>query len=379
MNKKLFVYKIALLLLFISSLHPWFVWNIQGIFISFVAACCMLIARGSRAFEITRKSFSISLIYLVFVLWVNRGVNVFGLAEQFINWFVFLAILSTNDTVKQDALNFITKYTAILLMISLPFFALHVMGLSLPHESVTSINSLSSLDNYYFFVTKGYIPRFQGPFLEPGFMTMGIAPLLFLNKYNLKNKWVAILFISQMMSLSIAGYVLLVVGYFFVILFGNKKKKFSRVLVAILALAASVFVLTKLFGQEVIDESIIGRLQWENGKLSGDNRSSDYLDIMYDKVIGSDLKWIGTEWDSEMSEKGVAGYKLFIVKYGYIGLLLVISLYFSSAIVYKTGNKWQWFLIFFLLIMLYQNAYPAMWAVLITLFYGNELLTKTDE
>lgn len=379
MGKKYFIYKITLLFLFISSLHPWFVWNVQGIYISLSVLICIFIARGSGISNISSKSVGISLLYLVFVLWANRGMNLFGFGEQLVNWFIFIIILGTQDVVKQDMLKFITKYTAILLLISLPLFVLHVVGIPLPHESVTTVNSLTSLDNYYFFVTKGTIPRFQGPFLEPGFMTMGIAPLLFLNKYNLKNKWVAILFVSQIMSLSIAGYALLAIGYLTITLYDNKKKKLSKIIVAVFALIASSFVLTNFLGQEVIDESIVGRLQWENGKLTGDNRSSDYLDFMYDQVINSDLKWIGTEWDSEMSEKGVAGYKLFIVRFGFIGLFIVLCLYFASVTIIKSKNKWQWLLTLFLLIMLYQNAYPTMWAVLIALFFGYELLNNNNE
>lgn len=376
MGRNFLFFKFTISCLFISSLHPWFVWDIKGIYLSIVACICSIWVCRSGFISISAKSFSVSIIYLILSIWTNRGMNYFGFGEILINWIVFLIILGLRNDYRRNVLVFITKCTAVILGISLPFFLIHLVGVPLPHISVTNLSSFSSIDNYFLFVIKGSAPRFQGPFLEPGFMTMGTAILLFLNKYKLKNKYVLVLFISQILSLSIAGYVLLIVGYFISIILANKANRLSMLLTAFFMLLSSSMLLTNLMGEEIVEERIVGRLQWEDGKLSGDDRSSDYLDYVYENVVNSELKWVGTEWNSELSEKGVAGYKLFVVKYGYVGLLLSISLYLSSIFIIedKKKMKWQISLVFITLLMLFQNAYPTMWALLITTIYGLNLL-----
>lgn len=376
MGRNFLFFKFTISCLFISSLHPWFVWDIKGIYLSIVACICSIWVCRSGFISISAKSFSVSIIYLILSIWTNRGMNYFGFGEILINWIVFLIILGLRNDYRRNVLVFITKCTAVILGISLPFFLIHLVGVPLPHLSVTNLSSFSSIDNYFLFVIKGSAPRFQGPFLEPGFMTMGTAILLFLNKYKLKNKYVLVLFISQIFSLSIAGYVLLIVGYLISIILSNKANRLSMLLTAFFMLLSSSMLLTNLLGEEIVEERIVGRLQWEDGKLSGDDRSSDYLDYLYENVVNSDLKWVGTEWNSELSEKGVAGYKLFVVKYGYVGLLLSISLYLSSIFIIedKKKMKWQISLVFITLLMLFQNAYPTMWALLITTIYGLNLL-----
>lgn len=376
MGRNFLFFKFTISCLFISSLHPWFVWDIKGIYLSIVACICSIWVCRSGFISISAKSFSVSIIYLILSIWTNRGMNYFGFGEILINWIVFLIILGLRNDYRRNVLVFITKCTAVILGISLPFFLIHLVGVPLPHLSVTNLSSFSSIDNYFLFVIKGSAPRFQGPFLEPGFMTMGTAILLFLNKYKLKNKYVLVLFISQIFSLSIAGYVLLIVGYLISIILANKANRLSMLLTAFFMLLLSSMLLTNLMGEEIVEERIVGRLQWEDGKLSGDDRSSDYLDYLYENVVNSDLKWVGTEWNSELSEKGVAGYKLFVVKYGYVGLLLSISLYLSSIFIIedKKKMKWQISLVFITLLMLFQNAYPTMWALLITTIYGLNLL-----
>lgn len=376
MGRNFLFFKFTISCLFISSLHPWFVWDINGIYLSIVACICSIWVCRSVFISISAKSFSVSIIYLILSIWTNRGMNYFGFGEILINWIVFLIILGLRNDYRRNVLVFITKCTAVILGISLPFFLIHLVGVPLPHISVTNLSSFSSIDNYFLFVIKGSAPRFQGPFLEPGFMTMGTAILLFLNKYKLKNKYVLVLFISQILSLSIAGYVLLIVGYFISIILANKTNRLSMLLTAFFMLLSSSMLLTNLMGEEIVEERIVGRLQWEDGKLSGDDRSSDYLDYVYENVVNSELKWVGTEWNSELSEKGVAGYKLFVVKYGYIGLLLSISLYLSSIFIIEDIKKmkWQISLVFITLLILFQNAYPTMWALLITTIYGLNLL-----
>ena len=58
-----------------------------------------------------------------------------------------------------------------------------------------------------------YQNRFCGIFLEPGYLAALCSFLLFVDKYDLKKKENKILVLAVMVSLSLAGYIFLAVGY----------------------------------------------------------------------------------------------------------------------------------------------------------------------
>ena len=153
--------------------------------------------------------------------------------------------------------------------------------------------------------------RFQSVFLEPGHMTMGLAPLLFVNKYNLKNRYVLILFIAQMLSLSLAGYMMMMIGYGILFLFDkqSKKSKLISVLLSVILISSIASFMQNSFENNIFDDLIFRRMQFENGHFVGDNRSSIYLDRQFEDVVSSSDILTGRYFNAEMSEKGVAGYK----------------------------------------------------------------------
>ena len=89
------------------------------------------------------------------------------------------------------------------------------MGISLPFTYVDNSDLGYTGNNYYLFVVDHdivYFPRFRSIFAEPGHLTMGIIPLLFANRFNLKNKFVVILLLIEIFTFSLAGFVLIFVS-----------------------------------------------------------------------------------------------------------------------------------------------------------------------
>jgi len=368
--KFLNIYLFVLFFLFISSMHPWFTWGID-VYISILGAASTFFAILKGYIRINLKNFYYSILFFVLTIWTANDFNIFGFLKIVLNWFIILGLISLKPDIRSKCISYITKYLSILLGVSLVAFFLFLLGLDWTHYEVQHEGSLATNNNYYFFIS-GVEARFYGPFLEPGFVTMGIAPLLFLNKYNLRNKFVFILFVAQLFTFSIAGFVLLVLGYLFIVQYDKKRKNkpFRLLLAAVIGLF-SFFALLVIFGEEIVSNYIIDRFAWTGTTIQGDNRSSDYLDYVYDKVINSNMIWTGTHWDAELSEKGVAGYKLFIVKNGLVGLLLAILSYFTSLLFLKKIRLFNVFFVLFLLLILFQNAYPLMWCLLICLFFSD--------
>lgn len=121
-----------------------------------------------------------------------------------------------------------------------------------------------------------------------------------------------------------------------------------------------------MFGYEYFYNTIFSRLIIENGTLSGDDRSSLYLDSVYDSMMKTSSLWTGTYFDVSFSEKGVSGYKLFAVQNGIIGVIIVVFAYLSLISFKKIRFNYLTGFVILCLLLLYQNSYPESMCILFT-------------
>lgn len=352
------------------SIHPWFLWGIATQYIAAVGALytiTILVKEKILSLD-KRKAGSIVAFFFLYI-WMAKYFNVFGYIGSIANWIILMGIIALKEQFKISLFQFVTKWFSLLLLVSLFFYFLYIVGVPLPHTSMTVGAYDTSISNYYAFVAIDGSYRFQSIFREPGYLTMGVAPLLFLNQYNLKNKYVLIMFVAQLFSFSLAGYLVMVVGYIFIIVFSSVTNKVRRITIPLLAFWGFLYATVEIFGDNLFQDLIISRLEWENGTISGDNRSSNYLDFRFEQTLSSfDIFFTGSEYDRELSERGVSGFKLYFVMYGLIGLIVFFWAYLKTFFTFTNKRNiisYGFLLILFLL--LYQNAYPTMWTLLITL------------
>lgn len=109
----------------------------------------------------------------------------------------------------------------------------------------------------------------------------------------------------------------------------------------------------------VFDQYILGRLQISDSRgIAGNNRTSEDFDFYYDRLSGTNtiLYGVGLDLYKREFQGGNAGYKVFIVQYGYIGLILTFLFYF----LYMLRHKSRLLLILFFLygLSFFQRAYP---------------------
>lgn len=324
------IFYITMLFLFIHSMYPWFTFEYENAYLSLGAlGITAFVGLRTKIFQRNKSSIIVSILFLFLYLWLSKHSNIFGSLELVIQWLILCYIVSLQYEYKIQLIDFITKWFAILMSISLVAYILFLSGVPFPGTIVEYQQYF--MDNHYFFLQKEMF-RFQSVFLEPGHMTMGLAPLLFINKYNLKNRYVLILFIAQMLSLSLAGYMMMMIGYSILFLFDkqSKKSKLISVLLSVILISSIAIFMQNSFENNIFDDLIFRRMQFENGHFVGDNRSSIYLDRQFEDVVSSSDILTGRYFNAEMSEKGVAGYKKFIVQFGLIGCVLLILSFFST-------------------------------------------------
>ena len=352
------------------SIHPWFLWGGATQYIASIGALytIRLLVKG-KILSLDKRKLGPIIAFFFLYIWMAKYLNIFGHIESIANWIVLIGVMALKEQLKTSLFRFITKWFSLLLLISLFFYVLYIVGVPLPHTSMTVGVYDTSISNYYAFVVIDSSYRFQSIFREPGYLTMGVAPLLFLNQYNFKDRYVLIMFIAQLFSFSLAGYLVMIVGYIFIIVFSSVTNKVRRITISLFVFSGFLYATIGIFGDNLFQDLIISRLEWENGTISGDNRSSNYLNFRFEQTLrSSDIFFTGSEYDRELSEKGVSGFKLYFVMYGLIGLIIFFWAYlktFFTSTNKRTIISYGFLLILFLL--LYQNAYPTMWTLLITL------------
>lgn len=363
-------YKISLFVYFINSMHPWFLLKIPAVWISLIFFANSMIAYNKNYFYKNIRKGSVFCFFLMF-MWIKKDGNFFGITEGLLNAVVFGTILNLKEELMIDCLKFITKWLALIVLVSGVFYILFLLGVNLPHTTLSLSENArkDGLENYYFFVFAYEMfgmTRFYSIFLEPGYLTLGVAPLLFIYKYDVKNKYILLLLLSQLLSFSLAGLILLFWGFFYCTLCGKEKGKLKKIMGGILVLLLGFIALYNLFGYEYFYNTIFSRLIIENGTLSGDDRSSLYLDSVYDSMMKTSSLWTGTNFDVSFSEKGVSGYKLFAVQNGIIGVIIVVFAYLSLISFKKIRFNYLTGFVILCLLLLYQNSYPESMCILFT-------------
>lgn len=379
MNSKLYIYSIYLL--FISSMYPWFLWNTSInyliTFISVLVSISVFAKKDNCNKNLNCKHKLYSLLLLYTIIYSFR-LNIFGIANCIVNLFIWYVLLMQNNETKHKILNFVTKWFAILLGISLIFYLLWLFGIFSPPCKVLSFddNNYEST-NYYFFITQidgrllSFV-RFQSIFLEPGHLIMGIVPLIIANKFDLKNMYVCILCLCIFFSFSLAGYITFIIGYCMMRFKNNVKAVFSTFF-----LVGLLFVLIQKFGfEDAFNSFIFNRINEAQNTSLIDNRTSDYVEREYQNVMSStDIFFGSSTFDNTKGEQGSSGYKVFISEHGIILFVITLLIYTYYYRKNKTYHNFVFSVV--LLLLLLQNTYPSWNCIMFSYILGSETNNKS--
>lgn len=361
------IFKFSLFFYFLYSMLAWFAWYINiflaWFFVSFAILEYYIICRPKICF--TKKRSFILLIFFLLCIWNTKSGSIITLLSTIFNLGIAVFVFYLPVNIKVDIIQSITKWFARLLLISVIAYILFLFIKFPAFNIIKAPFGYHDYANYIIFIISSAgkfdeVYRFNSIFLEPGHLGMICSFLLFASKYNFRKKEVLIISLSLLLSLSLAGYVLFLLGY---ILF--KSKNIIKILSFIFILTLAYFYVTELWnnGKNPINERIISRLEYDEDKgIVGNNRVTYITDILFNEYNKNGELLFGIS--SEKYEKHIAnseiegaGYKLYVMKYGYVGVLLISFFYLYIA--YDSKYRYYAYAFFLLLVASFiQRAYP---------------------
>lgn len=270
---------------------------------------------------------------------------------------------------KQKLLKFFTLGISIIVAISLPPWILHLIGIPLPHTSPFLLeDGYHVVTNYYFFLAGDEFnvlkfPRFRGMFVEGGQVAPVCVFLYFANN-KLLPLWQKItLFSAIILSFSLAGYCTFVISYILHTLLNpqNRYRILETSLFLSIIIGFFVFFNNPNNQNNPFYSLIIERLSYDDENIiSGYNRTTEYLDFRYQRLMDSDERFfgIGKELREDNWSNDSSGIKKFIIWNGLIGVSLVA--------------------LFMLILFLYYRSYMSfvLWFCVIMNFLVRDLLTN---
>lgn len=373
------LYYIAVLVMMCSSMRLYFTWFIPqtielllylfaGLF--YITFCTLHISKD--------RVIAAAIIILVFIY---EGLTIYEVSilawlQLILRIFLAVCLILSPIEVMSKILKLIIKFVASIILLSLFFWCLFLLGVSLPHYSTVTGNYYEHTV-YYFFLLNGdesqLIYRFAGMFLEPGHVGSTSCFLLFLNGMT-PRKWENIVFyLAILLSLSLAAYGLLVGCIGLYIIF-----KYRGGILKVFFFSLFLFLLAIIFtnyngGDNPINEKILLRLVFENGEMSGSNRTTSLFDMQYDRYIRTSEAIWGkgrSALESNTSTNivnGCASWKRYLFLRGYIGFFLILIFLVYYCYCNRTKQGISFFIIYLVCNSIRDYPIDEMWLYLFIL------------
>ena len=339
MRLSLKIYRFFLILLILWSQNAWFTWCFDSLkVIGYIVYILFFIV----AFKYKEKA-KIRIIIdekrlmAIFVLVIGLLLSMDSIKSIISNVVVYLPllVLASDKEKCKEHIEVLSKALGIIVAVGIIPYLLHLND-SLGYTGRTIMyGSYESFENYFLFITPSFsldALRYQSVFLEPGHLGTLCAFFLFINNYNLK-KYYNIFFLTALVfSLSLAGYVLTVIGYFFSLII-NKRKLFAPLLVIGVVITALTFATTLFDEESDFNALIIERLKLDDDKgIAGNDRFSEETDKLFASSVSSGDIWFGMGTEEFFSKKlDGSGFKIYILHHGIIAYILIWLFYWIEA------------------------------------------------
>lgn len=332
------LFYIGILFAYWGSLLPWFFWKLDNIYFipsAMFIFLSMLLSRTLSSPIFTRKDFQASILSYLALTVMMRIVNMNNINSYIGLCFyavIFFSIFLLSLEEMKRLMKFLCITMASLLVVSIFFFILYLLGIPLPNSPIANETLEYSYTNYYIFMIDDrsfffLFPRFNSVFLEPGHL--GTASVLLLTtQIGLWKKWYNIvLIITTILTFSLAAFVLFLLLMFLQVWI--RRKRILPKIIFLLCFIATVTVGSILYndGDNLMNTLILERLEVNDGKLAGDNRVTDKFETEFNDFIESDDIFFGRDYDWRDFGWGNAGYRVFLYDNGLIILFMLIVFY----------------------------------------------------
>lgn len=336
-------------------------------------------------FKLDKRDILLVVAYYIALIYTTNQVFAWGNLVRIVP-IIGLLLLDEDD--RYFCFYYITKWFALLMIISLAVYWLVQLGqipslgtIELGDEATADITDYSVRNNYIFYVYGTfYNIRFNGPFLEPGHLGMMCAFILFVNKFNLTNKYNLIILLALLHTYSLAGYVLAFIGFWMSRYYQGKLKLSRFFLYGFCFLGVFLFATYYNGGENFLNTLILDRLQLDDEKgFTGNNRSGEMMALLMADMV-NDTHTLFWGYDTQTYDLIIgnfegSGFTKFMVQRGLIGLVIVASIYLTY--IFSNRNKKYSLLIFvFLVCMFWQRCYFMWHAWIICFTYGISIAEK---
>ncbi len=328
---------IGIVIAFYGSINPWFMWPLgkyYAILSCVFVLSSMFISATLKKPIFNKNNYLLSIVSYIVLVYYQSFVNEESLTSYIYHLFnicIFFSIFRINQRGIQRLSTLLAKSMGYLLSISMPFFALYILGFPLPYNSI-SFGELYSYSNYFFFLVDDrsifqFIPRFQSVFLEPGQLGTVTALLLLMQHGQWKRWYNIMLIIATLISFSLSAYVLFTIAIFLSLWMQGREiiKKICLSVGIIATIVIGSFYYND--GFNLVHDLIILRLEIEDGEMVGDNRVQEGMQAEYETFLLSSDIFLGKNFEREW---GGAGYKIYLLDYGLVGLFFVAVFYIIS-------------------------------------------------
>lgn len=365
------------LLVMYNSMQLYITWFIPLSFTMILTLLSSWLYMAYGKFLVTKKRFVASVLITFVFIYEGLMVYPIGVVSSLYLfsrlWFIILLIFSITDNLN-CFLKLIINATALLIMLSLVFWVFFLIGIPLPHYS-TVTNDYYNHTVYYFFLLNGdenqLVPRFAGLFLEPGHLGSTASMLLFLNGMTMR-KWQNVVFlVATILSLSLAAYGLLI-GSIALHIMVKTRGGYLKIIPYIIALVAiAVFFMEYKGGDNPVNQKILMRLVFEDGQMSGSNRTSGIFDRQYEKYLGTYDTILGMGRSARENTSttgtlfGTASWKRYFFIHGYIGSALLLIFLFYYLYIFRSKSGFAFLLIYLICNMIRDYPIDELWLYLV--------------
>lgn len=367
----------------ICSMKPWFVWNSPTILYILLFLFIFIRFLLNQKFN---KKYSFLLI-LTFVLYtvidIPHIVDIKRLIE-----YIFRHIIGTSLIILllyEERINllkvFVNIYTWIL-AVSIIIYIITFLGVPIYSYQVPINDPYYSwgFRNCIFLIlpmTSLPFYRFQSIFLEPGHVGMISALVLYVIRYDIKSWQGFILLLSSLLSMSLAAYVLLLLG---MAIYRFSFRNLFRNVVLLLMLLVTGTIISKHFPDSFFSQTLLIRLEYDKDRgVKGNNRTSEDFDYYYENRFYNTknvLLGIGSDISKVVSGNGGnSSYKVFIVQYGILGFI-ILSLFFITIAFYSKSSFIRGLFVLYAA-SFWQRPY-ALWEVELFLYISIALLIERN-
>lgn len=328
--------------LIFCSFQPFFLWgSVLNNAIPFLA---FLLTVNNIKVQRANRLFLLLMVCLYIWVSVRGGFTLIGSVANM----CILSILCLTPNNARDIFTHFRKIYSVVITVSLVVFVLVMfIGVKLPSYEIVPLNNLKNEVVYHAYpflvVYESFgiiLPRFCGLFDEPGVVGTIAGGILLAERYNFKDKFNYPILLSGLMSASLFFMVVTIV---YLLFFANLKTKIGLVTILLI-----IFI--SLAGNEIFDKLIFSRLDFNNGKFSGDTRLSGLSDSWYKSFQESTSYYWGLGNNAHAKyNQGGCSYIDLIIDYGVIFLIFYVTticLYAKTKIKYFKNYLVYLFLLF---------------------------------